>query len=84
MPAIIPRERISGASNFLVIPTATELSTTTVAPGLAYNAIAPIASLRYEVFIPLSGNNDVGTAIKKCVAGAIALASAVQVIDEAY
>jgi hypothetical protein len=41
-----------------------------------------IASRKYDVSMPLSGDKEVGTAIKKCVAGAIRHALVVQVIDE--
>ena len=65
MPALRPRERMRDESSCRVIPTATELSITTVAPGRAYRAMVPMASRRWEVSICLPGRSAVGTATRK-------------------
>jgi hypothetical protein len=70
MPAFRPRTCMSWESSRRVMPTATELSTTTVAPGRAYSPTVYIALWRNDVSIRLFGRSVVGTEMRKCVAPA--------------
>ena len=68
MPAKNPRWAASGPSRSRVMPTATELSITTVEPVLAYVPTVLRALRRKEESIVRSGRSSVGTEMRKCVA----------------
>jgi hypothetical protein len=79
MPAFNPYSRTISPRRLLVMPTDTELSITTVAPGRTFSQIVCNADLIILVSVSVvPGISGVGTATKKCVAPCSSLATLVK------
>ena len=74
MPTLKFFDAMSGPTSSRVIPTATELSTTMVDPGLTYFSTVAMALRRYVVSTFLSSVRIVGTEMRTCVAWLISAA----------